>query len=190
MGLPIMSITACGQLKTSCAYRVAYVMHLNSRRPAPYSAIIVFFALYWVLLLPFICWGAWATPGHPHARPHLVFSPPMTAAHGMGGHLHGSMSMPNATQDLTKCEASEVRTADTVEQLVGAGFNSCEMMPGSSEVAGQSLPSTLATTVFVVVISASLKCDLAPNSMRERVQAPHFPCGFAVPVPTPPPRSA
>jgi hypothetical protein len=28
------------------------------------------------LVLPFICWGALATPGHPHGLPHFVFLAP------------------------------------------------------------------------------------------------------------------
>ena len=42
-------------------------------------------AAYSVLLgtvLPFICWGAWAQPGHPHGGPHFVFAdPPATHTH-------------------------------------------------------------------------------------------------------------
>ncbi|MBW7883205.1 MAG: hypothetical protein H3C34_11330 [Caldilineaceae bacterium] len=37
----------------------------------------VFFALLFGLVLPFICWGSLATPGHPHGRPHLVFWAPV-----------------------------------------------------------------------------------------------------------------
>lgn len=31
------------------------------------------------LILPFVCWGAQATPGHPHAHAHFVFWPPEQA---------------------------------------------------------------------------------------------------------------
>lgn len=39
------------------------------------------FGLYCVIfafVLPLICWGAYATPGHPHRVPHFVFSTPLT----------------------------------------------------------------------------------------------------------------
>jgi len=42
-------------------------------------------------VLPFICWGAWAQPGHPHSRPHLVFAMPEMAAPAEDaaiGHAH------------------------------------------------------------------------------------------------------
>ncbi len=31
-------------------------------------------------VLPFICWGALATPGHPHGLPHFVFFAPQSTA--------------------------------------------------------------------------------------------------------------
>lgn len=35
------------------------------------------------LVFPFICWGSWAEPGHPHRGPHFVFaSPPGLHDHG------------------------------------------------------------------------------------------------------------
>jgi hypothetical protein len=34
------------------------------------------FSAIFGLVLPFICWGAEATPGHAHARAHFVFLPP------------------------------------------------------------------------------------------------------------------
>jgi hypothetical protein len=42
-------------------------------------------------VLPFICWGAWAQPGHPHSRPHFVFAMPEMAAPAEDaaiGHAH------------------------------------------------------------------------------------------------------
>lgn len=38
--------------------------------------LLIFYILLLGLLLPFICWGAWGTPGHPHAGPHFVFRHP------------------------------------------------------------------------------------------------------------------
>ncbi|MEI2726748.1 MAG: hypothetical protein V9H26_25535 [Verrucomicrobiota bacterium] len=55
-------------------------------RTRPQRALLnLFFAGVLGLVLPFICWGAQATPGHPHARAHFVFWPPdLTPA----GHEH------------------------------------------------------------------------------------------------------
>ena len=61
----------------------------------PQRALLnLFFAGVLGLVLPFICWGAQATPGHPHARAHFVFWPPdLTPA----GHEHsGALVTPSA----------------------------------------------------------------------------------------------
>lgn len=39
------------------------------------------FALLWGVVLPFVCWGAWASPGHAHAAPHFVFVEPPSLHH-------------------------------------------------------------------------------------------------------------
>lgn len=56
-----------------------------ARRRPQRALLNLFFAGVLGLVLPFICWGAQATPGHPHARAHFVFWPPdLTPA----GHEH------------------------------------------------------------------------------------------------------
>ncbi len=42
--------------------------------------LLIFYAALLGLWLPFVCWGAWAEPGHAHAGPHLVFAAPPSAA--------------------------------------------------------------------------------------------------------------
>lgn len=32
--------------------------------------------ILWGAVLPFLCWGAWSDPNHPHASPHFVFAKP------------------------------------------------------------------------------------------------------------------
>lgn len=38
-------------------------------------------AFLWSLVLPFTCWGTWATPGHAHGGPHFVFTEPPQIHH-------------------------------------------------------------------------------------------------------------
>lgn len=45
-------------------------------RPWWRTASVLFFVVLFAFVLPFVCWGAQATPGHPHARAHFVFLPP------------------------------------------------------------------------------------------------------------------
>jgi hypothetical protein len=41
----------------------------------------LFYAGLFAFVLPLICWGAQATPGHPHARAHFVFVEPLLSGH-------------------------------------------------------------------------------------------------------------
>ena len=44
--------------------------------PAITRGVLLSLAFLYAFVLPFICWGALAAPGHPHALPHLVFVDP------------------------------------------------------------------------------------------------------------------
>lgn len=48
----------------------------RTRLPKWQSVCIALYALFWGFGLPFICFGAIAEPGHPHALPHFVFAEP------------------------------------------------------------------------------------------------------------------
>ena len=65
-----------------------------ARRRPQRALLNLYFAGVLGLVLPFICWGAQATPGHPHARAHFVFWPPELAH---AGHAHsGALVTPSA----------------------------------------------------------------------------------------------
>ncbi|MCC6455710.1 MAG: hypothetical protein IT328_12240 [Caldilineaceae bacterium] len=40
------------------------------------SFILGSLVVLWVGVLPFLCWGGWSNPHHPHASPHFVFAKP------------------------------------------------------------------------------------------------------------------
>ena len=46
------------------------------RQPAGHALTLGYVILF-ACVLPFICWGAWAQPCHPHSRPHFVFLQPV-----------------------------------------------------------------------------------------------------------------
>jgi hypothetical protein len=50
------------------------------------TTLVVFYVLFLGAILPFVCWGAWAEPGHAHAGPHFVFATPRPAEHVLPGH--------------------------------------------------------------------------------------------------------
>jgi hypothetical protein len=62
---------------------------------APVRTLLnLFFIGLFGLVLPFICWGVQATPGHPHARAHFVFLAPEEHVHGSAPHDHGAAALP------------------------------------------------------------------------------------------------
>lgn len=54
--------------------------HMTGRtrgRVANWAAgILLFYIVYLGMILPFVCWGAMGTPGHPHPVAHFVFTVP------------------------------------------------------------------------------------------------------------------
>lgn len=127
----------------------------------------LFYAGLFAFVLPFICWGAQATPGHPHARAHFVFvDPPM------------SMMLESAT--ATKPAAHGAH----------AGDDSSAPLPKPVQMpAGRSVPSALMITLLLLV--GTLIAVLPPKT-----DGPGFFALFSVPtaapfyalIPTPPPR--
>lgn len=65
-------------------------------------------------ILPFICWGALATPGHPHGLPHFVFFAPQSlkAANTTGDDAvhasHAAATPENASDSATEPAAQSV----------------------------------------------------------------------------------
>ena len=76
-------------------------MVMASTRPRR-ALLNLFFAGILGLVLPFICWGAQATPGHPHARAHFVFWPPEMA---LAGHAHSDAHL-SADAELPSGQAT------------------------------------------------------------------------------------
>lgn len=50
------------------------------------TTLVVFYVVFLGAILPFVCWGAWAEPGHAHAGPHFVFATPRPAEHAVPEH--------------------------------------------------------------------------------------------------------
>lgn len=51
-------------------------------------------AVLWIAILPWLCWGGWSNPHHPHPNPHFVFGEPPLLDHLHHVHpadLHGSV---------------------------------------------------------------------------------------------------
>ena len=54
-------------------------------------------AVLWIAVLPWLCWGGWSNPHHPHPNPHFVFAgPPLLDEEH---HVHPDDSLAAADQD-------------------------------------------------------------------------------------------
>lgn len=121
---------------------------------------------YWALILPFLCWGAWATPGHPHLHPHFVFSPPLTAddAHG-------------------KTAADCHITGDSHQDHAASGYD-------QDAIAGESTPSIGVLSMLAVIVTSLSQHTHTLPAGSVCAPAVQFPPGHLVRVTTPPPRGA
>lgn len=138
-----------------------------------------FYIFYFALGMPFICWGAVATPGHPHRLPHLVFAPPaisMPTLQPREGHLgHGQHGVPHLHQQAVAKRT--VTSPPTTPQ------------PGQpSDVTGRSTPAASAITLLTLIFVGAWRFQWLPQFLFAFNLGDLYKRPFA-PVPlTPPPR--
>jgi hypothetical protein len=138
---------------------------------------LLFVGLY-AFVLPFICWGAQATPGHSHASPHFVFVEPSTPRPGGHPTLAGQSSV----------EQMKTAIAATICGAHALPFD-LPVSNATQQPAGQSTPSQLViSTLFLVGAVAALQLRRVdgPGSVVWLVAACAAP--FCFRIPTPPPR--
>lgn len=142
-------------------------------------AIHCFYILYFALGMPFICWGAVATPGHPHRLPHFVFAPPTlspAAQHTVGtqtgsqygmAHVHG-LTAPAPTQQ------APAQTPSSADQ--------------PSNVAGRSTPMASAITLLTLLFVSAWWLPCSPRLSFMVTLGDLYVRPFAPAPLTPPPR--
>lgn len=102
---------------------------------------IIFTAIFG-LVLPFICWGAEATPGHAHPRAHFVFlPPPAQSANAISQEIANAHDLIHATTTVL---------ANGVGELCAAPSPG-SMAPSSAPV-NQSYPLVLAVTLLLLSV--------------------------------------
>ncbi len=126
------------------------------------TGLLLFFSGLFTFVLPFICWGALAQPGHPHRIPHFVFALP---------------DPPPSLSSYQSICSVPVGVAPTGQEGKAA-----------PEPAGQSLPSATVMAVLLAVLLSAwrfiLDLGLFARRFWQHLERPHF-----VPqVPSPPPR--
>lgn len=147
---------------------------INGKRDLFLRALHLFFAGLYAFVLPFICWGAQATPGHPHARAHFVFVEPSLSAPG-GDEAAADEAIVHADMNYHGAHAMAQATAK----------------PDKSprQPVGRATPSMIGVTILLLIGGAAIRVPC--NS-----EGPGFCYWFAplaaIPftdlIPTPPPR--
>lgn len=160
------------------------VMHTASLagcKPLSYwsKALHLFYAGLYAFVLPLICWGAQATPGHPHARPHFVFTDP-PVDHHLGEHV------ARTVQNVADWLATYADTAICGEH------NPAQPLPAAATPqlpAGRSTPAQL---VISSLVPLAMEAALLPLQMDGPGYSVWLVAVSATPfctlIPTPPPR--
>ena len=144
-------------------------MHMTrlpgSNQPSAWTkALHLFYAGLFALVLPLICWGAQATPGHPHARAHFVFVDPILV-----GEAHANV-------------------ADLPPHTDGAAHHA-HPLPSSKLPAGRSTPSMLGITLLTLVVMGAVVGPFwNPSPSFSCWLAPLWVMPLTIVIPTPPPR--
>lgn len=136
----------------------------------------VFLAGILGLILPFVCWGAEATPGHTHLRAHFVFIAPIASTG------QAFAAYPNAQAAVLAAARS---MADGLHELCTAPVKSA----ATNSPSGQSTPQTLAVTLLLIVVLGAVVAlhRHHPGGFPERFSA-IFLFWLPLDVATPPPR--
>ncbi len=165
-------------------------MHITalttSKQPGYWSkALHLFYAGLYAFVLPLICWGAQATPGHPHAHAHFVFVEPELSAHRV---IEGALDHP--TDHSTHAAA-----AHGPHEAQGDQAAECYHHPHAAPVdeprsaAGRSVPMQLVISGLMLIGAVPFMAPLHENGAGFSVWlAASSAAPFLAPVPTPPPR--
>ncbi len=142
-----------------------------------------FCAASFALVLPFICWGAAATPGHPHALPHFVFAAPRMATDAD----HTSMQSRPIRDILQELARSSWCSPGASQPSVGSAIDGSAPADAPA-TAGQSTPATLFAMLLVLPGIWLLRTALRRDFVRWFAVLETL--AVAPLVPVPPPRLA
>lgn len=132
------------------------------------------YAFHLALVLPFICWGAVGTPGHPHPHAHFVFMDPgLVEASATGGLIHEHIWGQHLHLDICSPSFDDLSTA------------------ASDDPAGRSTPD-VTSVISIIMLVFLLGREMRPPLPSHFALAPipSFKESAELPVPLPPPRSS
>lgn len=116
-------------------------------------------AVLWIAVLPWLCWGGWSNPHHPHPNPHFVFVEPSLL--DAGHHDH----------------ATDLFATDP--------FAPADQDP----LAGVARPDTLLIALLVLLLPVIRAVIASHPYHFARKSAPLWAHVATMAVPTPPPRT-
>ena len=142
------------------------------------SCLHLFYVALFAFVLPLICWGVQATPGHPHAKAHFVFADPpvlVSTSH--------RMAIENVTEWLAHFGRSVLCAPGVAAQTAA------EAIERAPVPVGRSVPSQLASTLLL----ATGLIGTVWLSKADRVEFPQWvvlpeSVSFILLLATPPPR--
>ena len=108
------------------------------RQPTVLSILHLGMAGLFAFVLPFICWGAMQTPGHPHPGPHFVFTAPPQIR-----------TLP-ASMTLAEWLARD-QSGDLCSSPAGAAGHATGQASNGLP-AGQSMPQPLVGTLLLLLL--------------------------------------
>lgn len=146
----------------------------------PRKGLLLFLALVYAFVLPFVCWGELATPGHPHKHVHFVFAE--------------STPLPLTEPQLLQRVAAEGLHTSTNVQHTASHHPAVPNAPEdakpaeNSPVTGRSVPSTILASL-VLLLSAQEPIVIYIGNLSS-ADAPSMPAlsSIDISIPTPPPR--
>lgn len=154
----------------------------RAQKKAPYLLCIhLALVAFYAFVLPFICFGAMATPGHPHARPHFVFTDPPRIPETLPSTVSGAEWL------LLNASAWLCTPPDSASALSNA--TTSDAYSTTKSVAGRSAPATLVLFSLLLfhVGQVILLARSHPKGFPRTVGGLH-PRILELPPPCPPPR--
>lgn len=177
---PMMTLLGAGEQRHKCNSLKKRLLRVWQR------ALLGFYVALLALVLPLICWGALAEPGHPHRFPHFVFTDPILATTPAG------KAMADGQTHSTTAQLVPVRHGQHREEAEGAvkSENALQVCGWFADgvIPGRATPTLMLFSILLLVFFAAWavrRLDLPHFAIWQHLHAPQSPF---LPVPLPPPR--
>lgn len=159
---------------------------LSSAMPFWQRAVLSFYIALFALVLPLICWGALAEPGHPHRAPHFVFAAPLLATPrpraAMPNRSPHQLPIPAATEGHR--QHGTLRTVAASQEPAAA---MCDLF-ADGVIAGRATPMLMAVSLLLLIFLSVWTAHRFDRPQVVLWQRPPFPESLFLPVPLRPPR--